>query len=302
MPIFAPSYYPKFKCIADRCTHSCCVGWEIDVDPDTLEKYQALPGETGERIRAGILLEAEGAHFSLCPNGSCPQLDERGLCKIISALGEDYLCDICREHPRFYHKTAQGLECGLGACCEEAARLILQEDGYDRFVPIAQEENDGSEGTFAGFCVQTKRQALFSLLRDRTLPYAERRERIAACYAAPAQLDTAEKRNILAALEYLDAAHKPTLLAALDGKPTQEHPLLRERFLAYLIFRHTGAASDEASFSLSVSLALLLEELFALLIAATAVPPVWAAVLLSEELEYSEDNTQALRFALQMKL
>ena len=32
-----PNYYDKFKCIANRCKHSCCIGWEIDIDEDTME-------------------------------------------------------------------------------------------------------------------------------------------------------------------------------------------------------------------------------------------------------------------------
>ena len=27
-----PDYYKEFQCIADQCEHSCCIGWEIDVD------------------------------------------------------------------------------------------------------------------------------------------------------------------------------------------------------------------------------------------------------------------------------
>ena len=45
MKLYAPSYYKKFKCIADKCEHSCCIGWEIDIDEETLEKYEKL--ETG---------------------------------------------------------------------------------------------------------------------------------------------------------------------------------------------------------------------------------------------------------------
>ena len=50
MKLIAPDYYPRFRCIADRCRHSCCVGWEIDVDEESLEKYAALPVELGEEI------------------------------------------------------------------------------------------------------------------------------------------------------------------------------------------------------------------------------------------------------------
>ena len=107
MKLYAPSYYQDFKCIADRCTHSCCIGWEIDVDSDTLQKYDALSGEYANEIRNSIDRD-ETPHFHLCDGERCPHLDARGLCKIILSHGEDALCDICREHPRFYHETNHG--------------------------------------------------------------------------------------------------------------------------------------------------------------------------------------------------
>ena len=40
-----PNYYDKFKCIADKCRHSCCIGWEIDIDDDTMELYNSIGDE-----------------------------------------------------------------------------------------------------------------------------------------------------------------------------------------------------------------------------------------------------------------
>ncbi|MBQ9777596.1 MAG: flagellin lysine-N-methylase [Clostridia bacterium] len=303
MQILAPGYYKKFKCIADRCTHSCCVGWEIDVDPDTLAKYKSLQGKMGECIRASIAEDGDGAHFVLGVNDRCPHLDGRGLCNIIKTLGEGYLCEICREHPRFYNRVAGQLECGLGASCEAAAALILSEDGYDRLVPITNVENLQNARTCAEFCAKTQRDALFLLLVDRTRPYAERRREIATRFAGNIPLNGAEKRQLLASLEYLDPAHA-ALLQEVAGhcEPYAENAVYCERFLAYLIYRHAGPARSAREFAVSVALALFVEELFCTLIQAKGIPPVQAVVLLSEELEYSEENTDALRFALECKM
>ncbi|MBR6653092.1 MAG: hypothetical protein IKL30_07995, partial [Anaerotignum sp.] len=54
MKLIAPDYYTKFQCIADRCRHSCCIGWVIDVDADTLEYYHSVEGTLGERLKNGI--------------------------------------------------------------------------------------------------------------------------------------------------------------------------------------------------------------------------------------------------------
>ncbi len=124
MKIQVPSYYDKFKCIADKCVDNCCIGWEIDVDEATLEKYEDLRGEEGNSIRS-TLNNGNPTTFKLLENERCANLDCQGLCKIISCLGEGYLCQICRDHPRYFNETPNGMEGGIGLACEEAARLIL---------------------------------------------------------------------------------------------------------------------------------------------------------------------------------
>ena len=48
MKIIAPNYYDKFRCVADKCKHNCCIGWEVDIDLLTLNKYENLEGSLGE--------------------------------------------------------------------------------------------------------------------------------------------------------------------------------------------------------------------------------------------------------------
>ena len=42
-----PDFYGEFQCIADKCAHSCCLGWEIDIDDKSAARYAALPGAFG---------------------------------------------------------------------------------------------------------------------------------------------------------------------------------------------------------------------------------------------------------------
>lgn len=106
------------------CTDSCCIGWEVDIDDETMHKYAAIPGELGDRIRSSIICEPQ-THFALDGDGRCRNLRADGLCEIICALGDGMLCDICREHPRYYNTVGGDTECGIGLGCEEAAKLIL---------------------------------------------------------------------------------------------------------------------------------------------------------------------------------
>ena len=95
-----PSYYKDFACIADKCRHSCCIGWEIDIDADSLRRYEALEGPMGDCIRRGI--DYTGTpHFRLTEGERCFFLRQDGLCQMYRELGEDALCQICTDHPRF---------------------------------------------------------------------------------------------------------------------------------------------------------------------------------------------------------
>ena len=37
---FIPEYMLDFKCIGKDCIDSCCVGWNIEIDKKTFEKYK----------------------------------------------------------------------------------------------------------------------------------------------------------------------------------------------------------------------------------------------------------------------
>ena len=127
METVKPCYYSKFKCIADKCRHSCCIGWEIDIDENTLEFYKAQKGEIGDKLKENISYE-NTPHFILGEKERCPFLMENGLCELYIKLGEENLCDICTLHPRFINYLTDRKEIGLGLCCEEAVRIILSEE------------------------------------------------------------------------------------------------------------------------------------------------------------------------------
>ena len=118
-----PLYCKEFKCIADKCKDNCCIGWEIDIDPSSAECYDSVGGEFGDRLRNNIE-KGEVCSFKL-KGERCPFLNDSNLCDIIINLGEDKLCQICDDHPRYYEWYSDVKEGGIGLCCEEAARIIV---------------------------------------------------------------------------------------------------------------------------------------------------------------------------------
>ena len=144
-----PKYYSRFACKAERCTHNCCIGWEIDIDGATAEKYESLDGKIGEDIRKNTARSGDVSHF-LMKNGRCPMLCEDNLCRIIRELGDGALCHICREHPRYYNELSKITLGGVGMSCEAAAELILSETAPTLYGDIGYSLGASCDGNLSG--------------------------------------------------------------------------------------------------------------------------------------------------------
>lgn len=125
MELRKPYYYDAFRCLAGACPDSCCQLWEVDVDPESAEKYLALPGALGDRLRSVLRREEGQIYMTIGSNGRCPMWAEDGLCDIQRTLGEEGLCHVCTTYPRLTHDYGTFREYGLELSCPEAARLIL---------------------------------------------------------------------------------------------------------------------------------------------------------------------------------
>ncbi len=368
MKLYAPKYYLDFKCIADKCTHSCCIGWEIDVDDEALKLYESVSDGYGNEIRKSIDF-SETPHFRLSVGERCPHLDDFGLCRIIKNLGEGFLCHICREHPRFYNNTSVGLEVGLGMACQEASRIVLSSDSFSEFAELESGENDccvdefetadfetdnrenesektGSEvfdnqkekddyscekaETDVLDCVECEKDVLgdeegakeffdnrtdgendfdalkhrkwiFELLLDDSLSYLEKLKTISEKYKISLSAVSDETwKNVISSLEYLDAKHKVLFLnysSVFSGNSKYDKFLLRA--FAYFVFRHCSESFDEYEFRLSLGFSLFCERLFFSVMNSAGIDNfegiVEIARIISEELEYSEDNTEAIK-------
>ncbi|MBE6775933.1 MAG: hypothetical protein E7543_07065 [Ruminococcaceae bacterium] len=155
MKLIMPAYCDGFRCSADRCSDNCCIGWEIDIDEKTAAFYDGIGGSFGTRLRESI---DRGECSSFILKGErCPFLNEKNLCDIIINLGEEHLCQICTDHPRYYEWFGSIKEGGIGLCCEEAAGLILTAENPAEL----RETDDGEEGED-----DEPDEELFSLLYD----------------------------------------------------------------------------------------------------------------------------------------
>lgn len=175
MRLTVPDYYDRFRCIASRCTDNCCIGWEIGIDRDALADYQAQPGPFGDRLRAAIQ-PGNPPFFALTESGRCPFLNGENLCDIYLHLGENHLCAICDQHPRFHNWFGDEKESGLGMSCEEAARLILFSDPPQLICRATEEAPDAASAMdpdlLAG--LRAVRSVAFALVSEADLPLPHR--------------------------------------------------------------------------------------------------------------------------------
>lgn len=298
MKTVMPDCCLDFACLAGACRHSCCLGWEIDIDDDALARYRAVPGELGQRLRSAID-EADGtAHFRLTPEERCPFLNRVGLCDLIIELGQDSLCQICADHPRFLHTLSGRTEVGFGLCCEAAGRLIL---GWHDPVNLVMVDDDGGGQApdEEEAMLLTLRDGLIARMQDRSLPFAERLTDLAQRCRYP-ERPWHDWRDFLLTLERLDAAWADALVTLSDDPPPLDTrwdiPL--EQLMVYLLFRHLPGALEDGDLAGRVRYCVLIAKLLQALLAARPASDLDTLIelcrLYSSEIEYSDVNADAI--------
>lgn len=309
MKIYAPEYCKDFRCIADKCRHSCCVDWEIDIDAEAYKKYEALKTDFGKSILETVNKTGDGAHFKLDGAGRCKNLDENGLCRIISELGKEYLCDICRLHPRFFNRVGGRIEMGLGLSCEEAVRLALTDTRPLKLVKIGENDEKYVSDTSdtIDFDVLSVRDGVISFIEEEGGTLLDKLSSLEKKYRIKTDFYKDEEWiDYLLSLEILDGEWREILKNAKEASQKSDiSPYFSrlEAFFKYLVFRHVSTADSESSFFARLAFALLCVKLVKYLAEReenlTEARLFDIVRLFSSEIEYSEENTEDLIFELE---
>ena len=145
---FIPKYMEKFKCIGSKCTDTCCAGWDINIDENSLERYKNSTGALKSLVEGKFLTGDKkddffNAGYMILKDGSrCPFLNENMLCDIHGAVGEDNLCITCKSYPRVFNIVDGIYEKSALASCEEICRLALMNKEKMEFVEAEEELDD----------------------------------------------------------------------------------------------------------------------------------------------------------------
>lgn len=324
-PVFVPNYYTNFSCIASACRHSCCIGWEIDVDGEALSRYASVTGELGDRLRRSIDYDSDPPCFILTEDERCPFLNQNGLCDLICELGEDSLCQICSDHPRFYNRLPDRVEAGLGLCCEAVAELILSQTEPFSVVRLPEDAREVRSLNGCGEALDRDpfveralemREGLLAILCDRRLPLGDRIRHALGCFdidlteEPPLLRDYGELEHLLRNMERLDPAWDRYLdalkglsespLAELDG----EEGIPFEQLLCYFLYRYFAVEADgrEGILEIRLLLAILSVSIIHAIHRALGGDPATLleiSRMYSSEVEYSEENMETLMDAIE---
>lgn len=173
-----PNYYDEFNCIADRCPDTCCAGWQIVIDEESLEHYEVEQSEY-KKVLAASIDWREGV-FKQKHNKRCAFLNERNLCEMYLNLGEDSLCETCTRYPRHMEEFENVREYTLSVSCPEVARLLVQ---LKESVSFLYEEDDEEEefeeyNPFLFSILEDGRELIRRILQNRKIDISVRAEMV----------------------------------------------------------------------------------------------------------------------------
>jgi hypothetical protein len=193
-------------------------------------------------------------------------------------------------------------EVGLGAVCEEAARLILSEDDFSTLIPLGEYEKNAADET--NFDTISYREEIFALISRCDIPYKEKTRSISDGFGVSDRL-LESFDEVFDELELLEEENAE-LLCVEREEHRSEVQIFAERFLAYLVYRHVSVAENYDNLRARVGFCLLLLKIFenatAQILSPTLDSVADVARRISSEIEYSEDNTSALIFEFESSI
>lgn len=168
MEYTVPDYYEEFSCIAGACEDTCCAGWAIVIDDETMQKYRTMKGGFGNRLR-NSMDEKEGTFRQY--DRRCAFLNEENLCDIYTEAGAEYLCRTCRQYPRHIEEYENLREISLSLSCPEAARIILGKKDAVRLRTVEKRGGEEYEefDYFLFSALMDTREVVMEILQDREL-------------------------------------------------------------------------------------------------------------------------------------
>lgn len=165
-----PDYYKQFSCTADRCEDTCCAGWQIVVDRNSLKKYRREKSRYLKNLIKNV--NWLSGTFRQDKDRRCAFLNEDNLCDMYIHLGSASLCKTCRLYPRHIEEFEGVREITLSVSCPEVARMLMNRHTPVTFLSMENDREEEYEefDPFLYSVLLDAREAMIGILQDRTMP------------------------------------------------------------------------------------------------------------------------------------
>lgn len=294
MILRTPTFYKDFKCIADECPDSCCQGWEVDADCESLEYYKTISGEIRERIDSVLDSDEFGnTIFRLADRKRCPFLNSENLCDMHIAIGGEHTPYTCRMFPRFVNDYGATREMGVSFSCPVAADMM-----FDLTEPMSfADEPDDLPPSLNEIDAQTyfylvkARKKAFETVQDRSLPVNQRLINLLD-FAVDIQKDLEEYDEGGDSIDFFDVFKNPELInpewtEKVENRTTKpvSDKIFNENIASYFIFRYFLEAAIDYDVLSKAKMAVI-----GVLIVTYFGEDSWTIHLWSKETEHSQYN------------
>lgn len=294
MKLVVPSFYKDFECIAGVCPDSCCQGWEVDADPDSLKYYGTLGGSIRDKIDSVLDTDEFGnTIFRLAEKKRCPFLNSNNLCDMHIAIGAEHTPFTCRMFPRFINDFGSVREMGLSFSCPVAADIIYNLKEPMSFV---EEQNDlpvqlnEIDADVYFYLVRARKEA-FAMVCNRQIPLPARLLKLID-YGVILQAQLDEYSEGGESIKFTEVFKNPEvinprwplLISGPEYKPVADAPF-NENIASYFIFRYFLDAVYDYDILSKIKTAVL-----GVLINTYFGESSWTMHLWSKETEHSQCN------------
>lgn len=296
MKTVTPVYYKAFKCIAGDCPDSCCQGWEVDADEESLAYYEALPLSLEIKRKINSVLDKDefgNTIFTLGQKKRCPFLNSENLCDMHIAIGKEHTPFTCRTFPRFIYDFGSLREIGISFSCPVAANLIYNLNAHLTFEEEYNSEppalNDIDAQIF--YRLKKARQNAFDIIQNDKIPIAQRLKNLLIfAKELQSELEDYEEGNLDILFE--EVFNNPELInpqwrEKVKGiliKPV-DNTLSNEHIAAYFIYKYFLQAVYDLDILSKVKMAVI-----GVLINTYFGEDAWTMHLWSKETEHSQYN------------
>ncbi len=294
MILVTPSFYKDFKCIAGDCPDSCCQGWEVDADQDSLDYYSQLSGEIKNKIDSVLDFDEFGnTVFRLADKKRCPFLNSENLCDMHIAIGGEHTPYTCRMFPRFINDFGGTREMGVSFSCPVAADMMFDLKEAMRFVnevnDLPPQLNEIDAQTY--FYLSKARKKAFDIIQNRAIPMNQRLITLLN-FGLQLQKDLEPYEEGNEQIDFFDVFRNPELINPewiykIDHAEIKSvsNEIFNENIASYFIFRYFLTAVNDYDILSKIKMAVI-----GVLIVTYFGEDSWTIHLWSKETEHSQYN------------